>query len=910
MLINRVQELETLVGCVERAHLGGSAVLVGGEPGIGKSALLDEVRRVAAARGFRVLSARAVPFEAQLPYAALHLLLQPLLGGIDRLPPAQRDALRAAFGLSDRTVPDPFLTALATLDLLCEHAADAPLLVLLDDAHWIDAATADVLAFVARRVDADAVVLIAALRDGHPSVLREAGCPVVRLDGLSEREAAALLDRHAPGLPADVHARVMRDSAGNPLALIELPVALRASGGAPGPLPPARLPVTERLERAFAARLAELPPAARTLLSVAAADESATLAEVLEASATLLRQPATVRDAAPAAACGLVDVDETRLRFRHPLMRSAIYESLPLHERIEVHAALAAVLALQPDRRAWHRACAAVAGDEEVAAELEQAAERAQRRGAGALALAALQRAVELSATAARRGERLLRIAELAYQLGRPDVLLRTLDELQHAGGDASLAPRVAWLRHFFRESAISTTAEVGPLVDAADRMRRDGAVERALASLQMVSMRLWWENPDREARLRALAVADRMPVDADHPTYVATVALTAPVERGAFVLERISRVDAHAHADGEARYLLGLAGTGVGAFAEAKRHLDAAVAALRGEGRPGLLAQALTALTWTDVLLGRWTTATIAGSEAARLAREHGQPLRVVVAEAAEAAAAAYRGDAARAEQLAGEVERTLVAAGAMSMVAMVHLTRGAAALTDGRHAEACAHLRHVLDPADPAYHPPMRSWVLADYVEAMRHADRVDEARAVVAEMEAEAEVSRSPLLRAALAFARPMVAGEADAERAFLAGLAAPLGDWPFLQARLHLAFGAWLRRGRRVAESRAPLRSARDTFAALGAAPWAERAVRELRAAGEASRSRRPDPATRLSAQELQIALMAADGLSNKEIGRQLFLSHRTVASHLYRVFPKLGITTRAQLRKALRQPEPA
>jgi DNA-binding CsgD family transcriptional regulator len=748
------------------------------------------------------------------------------------------------------------------------------------------------------------VGLLVTLRDGHASALRDGALAELPLDALAADDAAALLDACSPGLVPALRERVLRDAAGNPLALVELPLALRAAGVADTALPPPWLPVTARLEHAFAARGAQLGAAARSLLLVAAADEGAALADLLRAASQVAGCEVTLEAVAEAMDAGLLASHEAQLRFRHPLMRSAIHETMSASERAAVHGALAAALARQPDRRAWHRAAAIVGSDEAVAAELEEAAQRARRRGAAAVAVAGLERAAQLSDDPARRGARLLDAAELALELGRPGDVARLL----RAGEHLALGPldqaRLTWLRELGEEDAWSGATRVAAFAAIAERMRADGDATRALGALRMVALRCWWSNPPPEVRALVIATAERIPVPEDHPERIAILALAGPLERGAAVVDRLAGLGPEAGSDPQAAHLLGLAATGVGAFAEAEHRLEASVAGLRAQGRLGLLAQALVTQAWTGLHRGSWRLAGLAAAEAARLAHETAQPHWVTVAQLAEATLAAYRGDVENAEALAAQGERAFLPIGAHPMLALVQLARGAAALADGRPGEAYEQLRRVFDPADLAYHPLVRSWCLVDLVDAALHAGQQPEAARFVQELEPLAARTRSPLLLAALEFARAVLAADAEAEQRFATGPGPRLAEHPFVRARLELAHGARLRRQRRIAECRAPLRAAREALDALGAGPWAERARQELRASGEASRSRTREPWDALSPQELQIAHLAADGLTNKEIGRQLYLSHRTVGSHLYRIFPKLGISARSQLRGAL------
>ncbi len=893
----------------------GGALLVRGVAGIGKSALLDEAAAIAGDRGMIVLRTGAVQSEARLPFAGLHGLLRPVLPHVAALPDPQRDALLSAFGMSDDAAPDPFLIALAALELLSEAASHAPLVLLADDAHWLDGATADVLAFVARRVGDDRVAIVAALRDGEPlvadgaSALAEAGWPEQRLAPLDDAAAAELLDRVAPELDERRRARILEAAGGNPLALSELP---RASADDAPPAGPALVPLTARLERTFAARASGLPAASRALLLVAAANDDDTLAEVLRAGSAIAGRALTISDLAPAIVAGLVDADGLALRFRHPLVRSAVYQAAPLAQRYAAHAALAAALAAQPDRQVWHRVDCATGPDDRLAEDLEAAAERAQRRGAIDVALAALERAARFTADPFRRGVRLLRTTELAAELGRADMV----GDLIAATSGLDLAPaeriRLAWMRELYDPHAWSGADRLDAFADIAEQMLEAGLPGEALNALIAVAVRVHWANADDSVRNRILEVADRLPLPRDHPGRIAVLALADPETRGAEALDAIARYAIAPSDDPGVLRLLGSASTAIGAFDLAPAFLAGAVAGLRAQGRLGQLAQAQISMAWSAVHTGAMRVGLPAATEAVRLADETGQPRWRAVGQIAHAALEGLRGDEERAEVLIAAAEATLIPMGANPLLALAALARGKTALAAGRHSDAFFHLRHVFDPHDSAYMPYVRPWGLADIIDAAVHAGFHDEARAIVSTLEPIARRSRSPQLGVALAFASALLADDEDAEGVYQAGLSGDLATWPLMRARMLLANGEWLRRRRRVAESRAVLRAAGEAFEALGITTWAERARQELRASGETMRRRAHEARDELTPQEVQIAEMAASGLTNREIGQRLYLSHRTVGSHLYRIFPKLGVSSRADLRGALRPPpgEPA
>ncbi len=403
MLLGREYELRVLTDLIERIRDGGGAMVLRGEAGIGKSALLTEVGRSAVGGGLRVLTTAGVQSEAQVAFAGLYQLLRPVWGHVDQLPGPQRAALSAAFGMADAVAPDLFLIALATLNLLGEAATRAPIVLIVEDAHWLDRASADVLVFVARRVESEPVVLLAAVRDGFHGSFHDVGLTELGLGRLDPAAAAALLDVRAADLNPAARERVLHEAAGNPLALVELPIALGAGGDAVATA--SWLPLTTRLEQAFAARVSTLPTATRTLLLVAALNDGDTVSETLEAAAVVAGERLAVEDLTAAVDVRLVEVTDERLRFRHPLMRSAIYQRASLGQRHAVHAGLAQVLATDADRQVWHRAAACVGPAEDVASDLEAAAGRMRVRGGIDAAVAALERAAKLSGDPVGRGD-------------------------------------------------------------------------------------------------------------------------------------------------------------------------------------------------------------------------------------------------------------------------------------------------------------------------------------------------------------------------------------------------------------------------------------------------------------------------------------------------------------------------
>ncbi|MFD9736497.1 AAA family ATPase [Umezawaea sp. NPDC059074] len=869
-LHGRDAELKALAALVD-GPADQAGVLVEGPPGIGKSALVAETVAAASVAGLRVLRTTAVEAERHLPYAGLHQLLHPMRAGLD-------GPLRAAFGLVDAPEPSPFLVGMAALTLL----TTTPLLVVAEDVHWLDRASADVLAFVARRIGSDPVVLVATVRDGHPSPLRDAGLTPVVLEGLATDDAADLLDSVAPHLSAAARSRVLALAAGNPLALTELP----AHPGDDGVLP-----LVDRLEHAFTARVAALPPSTRAALLVAAVNEGGSLAETLAAA------NAGPDVLTPAVDAGLIDLGFDAVVFRHPLMGSALQTAVSLADRGRAHLALADTLRDQPDRRAWHRASATAGVDERVAADLEDAADRAVRRGGADAGIAALEQAARLSEDDGRRADRLLRAAGLAVDAGRPD----TAERLVRAVRTLDLSPRrsatASRLLSGFTDGVREDVSRVAELAALAGSVAAAGQVDEAARILWGAAMRCFWTEPGPAARRALLAVADGLPLPAGDPRLVAITAYVAPIERGAVVLAGLRALAGTTGVDPEVDRYLGSAALQVGAFDLAARFSAAAAPGLRARGQLGLLARALAVQAWSRVRLGDLAGAAPVAAEAVALAHETGQPFMGGLATATQAAIAALRGDHRQAARLADDAERVGLAAGARPVLVTVRLARGISALGEGRFDDAVADLSRVLDPADPSFHVAFRGYFVAELAEAVVRSGRTDALRDVVRDLESIAALTPSPALHSGLRYARAVLDPSDELFTAALDG-------GPAERGRVHLAFGEWLRRQRRVVESRTHLRAAREAFDALGLTTWAERARAELRGAGESSPNRGPDARDRLTPHELGIATLAAEGLTNREIGQRLFLSHRTVSTHLHRIFPKLGVSSRAELAAAL------
>ncbi|MGO9822370.1 MAG: ATP-binding protein [Solirubrobacteraceae bacterium] len=901
-LIGRDGEAERLSNLIDHLRDGGDALLVIGEAGIGKSALLNHAGVRARALGMRTLAIAGVESEAELAFAGLHQLLRPVLELMALLPEPQRHALEAALGISQEFEPDPFLVALAAYQLVCEVADLSPLVLIADDAHWLDRSTLGVLSFIARRLETEPIALIAALRAEYSTSLDDAGLPVLELGRLSSAAAAQLLDRTAPELHPVLRARVLAEAAGNPLALVELARTLPLSGAADLGLSAEPPTLTRRLERAFAARLDDLPEATRTCLLAAALDGRASLDEVVRCAALLLQRPVEVSALDPAAEAGLIDVVGTEVHFRHPLIRSAVRRTALPARALATYGVLADVVA-DPERQLWHRAMSIVGFDEQIADALDEHSVSARRRGAMTAAAVALERAAALTADPQRKGQRLVRAAEVAYELGFVDVVRRLLEQAAPLEVGSLEAARLAWLGQMISGDVWFEPGAAKTFVAIAQQMRDGGDADMALRSLVPIAHRCWWTRPHARTRQYVVDTAESIGVWDGDPRLLAVIALAHPEVTGPSVLRRIARIRLLDVADPLGAMHVGIAAEKAGDFATGARFLARALEGLREQGRLVPLTQALVHYTWVATQTGDWRGAVAAGSEAAMLARDTRQPQYGLTAELVAALASALRGTEPDLAARLVEPERTLIAMNGGPLLAPAHLARGAEALGDGRHEEAFRHLWPVFDENASSFHRFMRWPAVLDLVEAAVGSGQTELVTDVLAALEAIAARSDPPVLRVGLACARPLTAADDDAQVLFQTALDQDLSGFPLQRSRTLFSFGRWLRRRRRSTDAREPLRAAIELFDALGATRWSRRARQELRATGETI-GPHLDARDRLTAQELQIAQLAADGLSNREIGERLFLSHRTIGSHLYRIFPKLEITARAQLREAL------
>lgn len=904
-LIGRQVELDRLEQAVDDIRARGKALVVTGEPGIGKSSLVRTVVDRCRGRGYRLLDTTGVASEEELPFAGLQQLLDPVGVASSVLPPVQRRALATAFGLEEGPPPQQFLVGLAALNLLTEVASVQPVVIVVDDAHWLDDPTQEVLAFLARRIAGDPVVLIAVLRTGHRSPLLLAGLETLTLQGLDDRAARALMAVTGGDLHAADKEHLLQQALGNPLALVELPTAWRSAGTAMAQLVPELVPLSDRLERAFAARLPDLPPLTRDALLVAAVNAEDALSEILAAASVLSGTEVRGAVLEPAVEAGLLSFDHIQLRFRHPLVKSGVLQAESTTRRQAASAALADVLEDQPLRRAWYRAQATIGPDDEVADELAATHVESVRRGSVTAAISALERAAQLTSDSARRGHRLLLAAELGFGVGQAAMVARLLAAAaSHALTDLDRA-RMEWLRELPDDTDFKNAERITELSEVAARAAAASDVDLALKLLVAAAVRCFWGWPDSSVRDRVVAVTKSLAVPATDPRAVAAIAVAQPLLQGRKVEVLLSRIAGDNVTDPEALALCGMAAHAIGDQPRAADLLKRAEAGCRLEGRMGLLTQVLALGSAVRLDLGEWRAAASASDEGSRLAAETSQSTWSGGALSTRSRLHGLTGDAPLALDLANELEIAAVGGGNACLVACALLARGFAFLNTGRNLDAFHVLGRLFDPNDPSFHERERFTGVMYFAEAAVHAGRQSDARRVLQQLEETALHTPSAILHTHLLYARAVLARDDDAEQLYLSALEHDLVRWPLVRARLELAYGSWLRRQRRPTEARAPLQSAMETLEWIGAENWADRARSELRGTGDRSRVLDgPAAGTNwqdaLTAQELQIARLAAEGLSNRGIAERLFMSHRTVGAHLYHIFPKLGITSRTQL----------
>jgi DNA-binding CsgD family transcriptional regulator/tetratricopeptide (TPR) repeat protein len=904
-LINRISERDALDDLVRAIQAGESrALVIRGDPGIGKTVLLEYLLGRATGAGYRLASATGMQSEMELAFAGLHQLCVPILGYAERVPKPQRDALRTAFGLSAGPPPDRFFVGLAVLSLLSEVAGERPLICLIDDEQWLDQASAQALGFVARRLWADPIGLVFAARQTGVEL---AGLPVLEVDGLHEQDAHALLESAVAGpLDARIADLIVAETRGNPLALLELPRGLSRAELAGGFGLPGLAPLAGRIEESFTRQMLALPAQTRQLVLVAAADPSGDRSLVWRAAARL---GIPLDAATPAMDAGLVDFD-ARVRFRHPLARSAAYRSAPLSERRQIHAALAAATDpnTDPDRRAWHRAQATPGPDEDVAIELEQSARRAQARGGVAAAAAFLERSVALTADPTRHSERILGAAQANFQAG---AFKKALDLLAIAE-TLPLAPsqqvQVEWLRAHVAFASRPTSDAAQMLLDVATRLESSDlelARETYLAAYGAAG--LAGPAPGRDTfrevcrAIRALPPRPGPPRPFDLLLDGLALLGTGGYSLGAATLQRAARALTDISVEEVLRWgwMATSAAAAVWDFESLAAITARQVQLVRDVGALAQLPLYLAQVGMTGAWLGDFEGAAAAAAESDSIAAATG----TVLAPFTLTRLAALGGREADATAIIATALEYSAAGGQGIAAFWAHWA--SAVLYNGlaRYEEAARAARQATSGNILPYLP---LWALPELVEASARAGDTEAAHDALARLAEMAQACGTDAPLGVAARCRALLSDGDTAEDLYGESIArltrTPLR--PEL-ARAHLLYGEWLRRAGRRLEARDQLRTAHDEFVAIGMEAFADRARRELLATGMTPRKRTVEARNDLTPTEVQIASLARDGLSNSEIASQLFLSPRTVEWHLRRVFTKLGISRRGQLVGVLR-----
>jgi DNA-binding CsgD family transcriptional regulator len=885
----------------------GGALVLRGDPGVGKSALLADA--VADAADVRGLVSRGVESESPLAFAALQRLLGPLTPLLGRLPAPQAEALRAALGGRGGAAGDPddrFLVFLATLSLLAEAGQDGPVLAVVDDAHWLDESSAAALLFAARRLADEPVAMLFAARDGDPRRFDSGDLPVLAVHGLGTADAAALLREAADPVAPVVADALVAATAGNPLALVEVPAGLTtAQRRGEEPLP-AALPVTAEVERAFLDRARPLDDAAWTWLLVAAVDDSGREGTVRRAAAAL----GVPEGAAEAVEwSGLLRLRDGTVELRHPLVRSAVHAAATGAALRRVHRALADALGEEgeTDRRAWHLAAATDPPDDDVARLLDEVGARAARRGGQEAAAAALARAGEIGPAGDARAARCYAAARAAWLAGQAARARGLADTALAEVHEALLRADVARLRARVEWNVGSAPAAHGQVLRAAAEIADrdpDRAREMAMFGAAVASF-----GGDSGVALDPTALVPPV-ADDDTPRRrcfdlllrglvhltAGNVAYGGPELRRALELSPLLGPE-----DQDLLPNLGIAALHLHDDPAVERLHDALLARARGTGAIVMVIYALTRRAFAELTTGRWSRARASAAEASTVAANTGLPALTALPRALLALLAALRGEP-EADALLAEAERAAEGPSGLLEVLVRDVLHRTRALAPGRSPEAAVH--HL----DLITLPLLRRVAAVDRLEAGVRAGRRDAVAAEIDELETVAAATGARALAAAASHGRGLLAGGDEArghfERALAEHAACPRR---FDRARTELALGEHLRRTRRRVDARAHLRAAADTFADLGAQRWLDRAQQELRASGETARRGPRAPTHELTPQEAQVAGLVAEGLSTRDAAARLYLSPRTVDFHLRNVFTKLGVSSRRELTRAALEP---
>jgi DNA-binding CsgD family transcriptional regulator len=899
-LLGRRSETATLDQLLEAVRAGESrALAIRGDPGVGKTALLEYVAEHAS--GCRVARAAGVEGEMELAFAGLHQLCAPMLDRLERLPGPQRDALGAAFGLSAGHAPDRFLVGLAVLSLLAEVAAERPLVCLIDDAQWLDRASAQVLAFVARRLLAESVGVIFAVRTGGEQ-RDAAGLPELVVGGLREDDARTLLSSvvRVP-LDEEVRDRIVAESRGNPLALLELPLGLAAEEAPGGFAHPAARPLARHIEQSFRRRLDVLPAETRQLLLVAAAEPVGEPAMLWRAAGRL---GVGAEAAAPASEAGLLDVG-ARVRFRHPLVRSAVYRAASAQDRQRAHRVLAEATDpdVDPDRRAWHRAHATSGFDEDVARELERSADRAQARGGLAAAAAFLQRATELTPEPAARAQRALAAAQAAHEAGASDAALAMLATAQAGPPDELQRARVDLLRAQIAFAARRGRDAPPLLFEAARRLEpldialaRETYLDALWAAIIVGRMADGGGVLELVEAARAVPPAPGPPRAADLLREGLAALITEGLGAAAPTLKRGVSAFLHDDISREERLRRVWLASHVARLVWDDESWEALCAdhlrMARDAGALSLLHVALNQRMGVQGLTGELAAAASLFDEVEAVGEATGSRLAPYGA----LALAGWRGREAEFSHLVESRMPDLVARGEGAGLGVIPWAGALLYNGLGRYEEA-----RLAAQQDGAYELLFSAWALVELIEAAVRSGEPELAADALSQLSETTGAAGTDWALGIEARSRALLSDDEAAERLYREAIERLARTRIRTElARAHLLYGEWLRRLKRRLDAREQLRTAHEMLAAMGMDAFAQRAARELGASGETARKRSVESPDQLTAREAQIARLARDGLSNPEIGARLFISPRTVEYHLHKVYGKLDITSRNEL----------
>ena len=910
MLLGRREEQARLDAVLDHARSGVSASLaLKGEPGIGKSALLRHA--VDRADGMTILTATGIEAEAELPFSGLSDLLHPILEYRRLLPEPQAAALAAALAIGPPSSPDPFAIAAATLNLLSLASERAPLLVIVDDLQWLDAASRDALMFAARRLHADAVALVVAVRDTSDPLA--VSIPTLELGGLDAQAARQLIGQNSKHVADPVADRIHKATGGNPMAILEILELLspqQLSGAEPIDEP---LTASRQIQQAFSERIAQLPNSVQTPMLLIAASQSGRIDELHRASAQL---GSSLADLAPAEDRGLIVNDGLNVRFSHPLIRSAVYHGAPAGARRAAHAALANAIDEKTAllEKAWHLASAAQGSDESVAAILERAGFEARRRSGYAAAMRAFERAARLSPDDESRARRLLEAGGEAYVAGQAAHGIELLDEALRLAKTPALRADILHARARIEMWTRSPAAARALLIQAADLVEADDPEKATLMLVDATTTAT--QEGDQDGRLEGIF---ELTVELSERAYRAGLraggqAQAAAEGSYAKILVATGRDNKLTHdllmpavEAIDERQSLWLAVQLINTAAiflyfedweRMRRPLERLIRAAREANAPGALPYALGHLSELEFRTGQWNEALAEASEGAALASELGHKLSLVYSLACLSWVEAARG----LETECREHLRQLPSVNphARSIVGLYSARIGGLLdLGAGRNEEAIKKLGPLFEAIPKTgLNAPGLLQEGPDLIEAYVHTGRLEEARAALDIFQRQANAFVGTWAVAAAYRCRGLL--DDDFEAAFRRSIEMhERAGMPFERARSELCYGERLRRARQRAEARVQLHRALDTFENLGAGPWAERARNELRASGETVQ-RKPAGTSELTLQELQVALRVAQGATNREAAAALFLSPKTVEAHLSRIYSKLGVRSRTEL----------